>query len=1137
MNLTDEDRPGGNGVAQGAEARLTQALEEYRRLLEAGAGPDRAEFLARHPDLGEALAECLSGLEFVHAVAPAVSGAAAETATAADASAGVGPGAPLGDFRIIREVGRGGMGVVYKAEQLSLGRRVALKVLPFAATMDPRQLQRFHNEARAAAGLHHTNIVPVYGVGSERGVHYYAMQFIEGRTLADLIAEQRREAVRQVPTTDEAAAAAASTVRPAAQATSAAPRDAAYFRRAAAWGIQAAEALDCAHSLGVVHRDVKPANLLVDAAGRLWVTDFGLAQVQSDARLTMTGDLVGTLRYMSPEQALAKRVVVDHRTDLYSLGATLYELLTLEPAFSGADRQELLRQIAFEEPKAPRRLNRAIPAELETIVLKALEKNPAERYGTAQELADDLRRFQEDRPIRARRASVVQRLRKLARRHRAVVGAAAVCLLVSLVAMGASGGWVLSDRAARQREAEIRQRDAEARVEEALEAAKPGLRDGNPGDLALISAAKRVEAQLDSGAVGPDVRQRAEQLLRDLRMLADLEEIRLRQAETPPEGNSGPNAKRNEFGRFNNAATEPRYAAAFSQYGIEVLALDPADAAARMRDSAIHEALLAGLDGWIQVKPEEDPDRARLRLSADAADDSAWRRAFREAALAADMPKLKLLAAQPEAPAQPPGVLAWQGQVLRNFDLLNESQAIMRQAQQRHPGDFWINYNLGAALTLCPPPQHPEEAIGYFRAAIAIRPNSAEANSYLGQALCGKGDPDAAIAAYQQALEIDPNFGIAASGLQRARKMVSHNHVNLGLALLGQRRYREAEEESRVALRYYPDNVNAHLCLGWALRDQARYKEAEAEFREALRVLPHNPGLHNDLGCFLRDQGRYKEAEAEFREALRVRPDDPETHSNLGSALSGQERYKEAEAEYREAIRLKPDFEVAYGNLGDMFATLGQWEKASADFVKAAECKECKGYAWYCRALLCLGEADDDGYRRICAAMLERYGNADDPGPIDYVTWTCSLAPNSGAEPARLVSLMEKAVAKSPKEHTYVNDLGVALYRAGRFEEAAKRLTEATTLNPDPSKHKMLDTWFFLAMAHHRLGHADEARRWLDKAVQATEEALKPPAEPPEKSVTAPGTTPPTWHRKLTLQLLGREAKELIQPPGTKLGR
>jgi WD40 repeat protein len=331
------------------------------------------------------------------------------------------------------------MGVVYEAEQVSLGRRVALKVLPFAATMDPRHLQRFHNEARAAAGLHHTNIVPVYGVGCERGVHYYAMQFIDGRTLADIIAQPQGVPSADVPTTAEAeAAASAPTVPPAAQATSAAPHDAAYFCQVAEWGAQAAEALDCAHQMGVVHRDVKPANLLVDAVGRLWVTDFGLAQVQSDSRLTMTGDLVGTLRYMSPEQALAKRVVIDHRTDVYSLGATLYELLTLRPAYMGNDRQELLGQIAFEEPVPPRRVNKNVPAELEIVVVKAMEKNPADRYATAQELADDLRRWLEDRPIQARRPTRTQRVRKWARRNPALLWAAAIAGLVILTASAIS---------------------------------------------------------------------------------------------------------------------------------------------------------------------------------------------------------------------------------------------------------------------------------------------------------------------------------------------------------------------------------------------------------------------------------------------------------------------------------------------------------------------------------------------------------------------------------------------------------------------------------------------------------------------------------------------------------------------------
>src|SRR5438445_4256673 len=171
-----------------------------------------------------------------------------------------------------------------------------------------------------------------------------------------------------------------------------------FFRTVANLGVQAAEALEHAHQLGVIHRDIKPANLLVDAGGRLWITDFGLAHCQSQPGLTMTGDLVGTLRYMSPEQALAKRITVDARTDVYSLGATLYELLTLQPAYNGRNREEVLRQIAFEEPRPPRRLNKAVPAELETIVLKAMGKNPDERYATAQELADDLERYRQDEP-------------------------------------------------------------------------------------------------------------------------------------------------------------------------------------------------------------------------------------------------------------------------------------------------------------------------------------------------------------------------------------------------------------------------------------------------------------------------------------------------------------------------------------------------------------------------------------------------------------------------------------------------------------------------------------------------------------------------------------------------------------------
>jgi serine/threonine protein kinase len=439
MNATEDRSPSASAVD---DDQVVRAVQEYLALVEAGQKPDRLAFANRYPDIARALAECLAGLDFVHAAVPELSGAGPGRALASLDAPDAPQNGTVGDFRIIREVGRGGMGIVYEAEQISLGRRVALKILPFAATMDPRHLQRFQNEARAAASLEHPHIVPVHGVGCERGIHYYAMRFIDGQTLAALVEQQRVGTDSEQSAPDAAIGkekAAGETAAVAAARTERAPRDAAYFRRVAEWGAQAALAIEHSHAVGVVHRDIKPANLMIDAQGKLWVTDFGLAQIHDDKQLTLTGDMVGTLRYMSPEQALAKRVIVDHRTDIYSLGATLYELLTLEPVFTGGDREELLRQIAFEEPKPLRRHNKSIPAELETILFKALEKNAADRYATARELAEDLDRLVKNEPIQARPVGRLRRLAKWIRRRRALAAAYGLAVL-TLALTGLSGG-------------------------------------------------------------------------------------------------------------------------------------------------------------------------------------------------------------------------------------------------------------------------------------------------------------------------------------------------------------------------------------------------------------------------------------------------------------------------------------------------------------------------------------------------------------------------------------------------------------------------------------------------------------------------------------------------------------------------
>jgi serine/threonine protein kinase/tetratricopeptide (TPR) repeat protein len=457
---TGQPAPAGTGGEE-----LANLIEEYAARVQAGEVLDPDSFAGQHPAHAEELRKLL----------PAARALADIGRTAAPApdkmAAGAGPAGRLGDFRLLREVGRGGMGIVFEAEQVSLARRVALKILPSTAALDDKQLQRFKNEAHAAALLQHPHIVPVIAVGEDRGTHYYAMQFIEGKSLAGLIDELHSKWVRLDPTVSlSAAARRADPVRvrrapptrarahsrtpgpndtPAPPAKASAPltahgrdriplstgepgRDPVYFRDVARLLVQAADALDHAHQVGVIHRDVKPANLLLDRRGDLWVTDFGLARLTKDTGLTATGDVLGTLRYMSPEQAKGRRAPVDHRTDIYGLGVTGYELLALEPAFPGNDRHELLRQIATEEPVRPRRLNPAVPADLEAIILKAMEKSPADRYATAHEFAEDLRRFLHNEPIRARRPSVWRAAYKWARRHTDLVATAAAAVLVML---------------------------------------------------------------------------------------------------------------------------------------------------------------------------------------------------------------------------------------------------------------------------------------------------------------------------------------------------------------------------------------------------------------------------------------------------------------------------------------------------------------------------------------------------------------------------------------------------------------------------------------------------------------------------------------------------------------------------------
>lgn len=390
---------------------LGDVVEQFAESCRAGESPSVLETVGRYPHLRDELAEILPTIIALHEF---------KDAESAERELLSGAGQPsmnmpqrIGEYDLVRELGRGGMGVVYEAIQASLGRRVALKVLASGVLATEKQVRRFRREASAAGRLHHTNIVPVFGVGESEGTHFYVMQLITGVSLERIIDVMTKTA--------SAGGVVESQLD---------PSDRAYWRSVARIGVQTADAIHYAHLNGVLHRDIKPANLLLDAAGTVWVTDFGLAKLIEHDDVSKSGAASGTLRYMAPEQLSGD---TDPRSDIYSLGLTLFELLTLQPACDSKTFRGILDQKLHQSFSRPRDVNPDIPRDLETIVLKSLSPERSNRYETADQLGDDLRRFLEDRPILARRASVVEQVGRWCRRNRAVAFWSGLALLLLLM--------------------------------------------------------------------------------------------------------------------------------------------------------------------------------------------------------------------------------------------------------------------------------------------------------------------------------------------------------------------------------------------------------------------------------------------------------------------------------------------------------------------------------------------------------------------------------------------------------------------------------------------------------------------------------------------------------------------------------
>ncbi|MEK6262212.1 MAG: tetratricopeptide repeat protein, partial [Planctomycetota bacterium] len=902
------------------------------------------------------------------------------------------------------------------------------------------------------------------------------------------------------------------------------------------------------------------------------VIDFGVAKATEQklterTLFTQYGTMVGTLEYMSPEQAETSALGVDTRSDIYSLGVLLYELLTGSTPLSSkrmkeAAFAEILRLIKEEEPPKPStrlsesgealasisaqrhmepaKLSKLMRGELDWIVMKTLEKDRNRRYETANGFAADVQRYLADEPVQACPPSAGYRLRKFVRRNRAALATTTLLLLMLLAAVGGVAGtigWAVRNRTALEQQVAqdraTRQAILGKEIGRALDdAAASYQRDKLPEALAQV---RRAEGLLAGGEADAELSQRVGRWREALVFALRLEEIPLERIVTVD-------------WVMDWAASARTYQQAFRDNGLDLATLTPNAAADRIRPSIICDRLIAALDDWSLCKSGGKlAGNEQLLKVTQLADRDPLRAAFRAAYKRNDKDALAKLAVDPKISAQQPGTVHLLAVMLGDSGQVPSAVKLLEEAQQRHPADFWINYKLAFYLRRLDPPRHAD-AVSFYRVAVSQRPDNALVHNALGVALADAEKPAEAEAESRMALVLQPNG--------------ARTHASLGYVLLSQRKWEESRAALVRAVSIDPEYASPRISLAWLLANspQAQFHDlprALEHAQKAAELLPNERLRWNHLGGIQYRAGMWQQAlqtlqkaeqmestpdnyhriylvMANWRlekkhEALKhwvqfvpwmdsTKQNEPlyhEERSNLrteAEELLGQ--FRHLDTAFLEILRVEPNSARAQYGLADYYYRSRQWAKSAAAYVNALEIEDpIDSRTWYDAACTIVHAGDTEVYRKLCERMAKRFGQSRDPHQIVFLAHVCVLAPDALADRDRVVQLAEqrKALTKEIDIHRLwsMHVMGLAHYRSGQFEKAVASLEAA---HKDPGfqmPNFKMSNWLVLAMSRHRLGQDPEAAAALQSALAEEQNEVDP--------------------QDLSVQLLFREAETLLR--------